>query len=85
MFAIANRFIHQENTHGHLQAPLRDMQFVPNELLQVDQPYLHCRGWRNQRDIINQYLESGAQFAENELAPLNQSGDAEGCKLENGG
>ncbi|MFO1387044.1 MAG: acyl-CoA dehydrogenase C-terminal domain-containing protein [Chitinivorax sp.] len=67
------------------KAPLRDMQFVLNELLQVDQTLSALPDFAEvSPDIINQYLESGAQFAENELAPLNQSGDAEGCKLENG-
>ena len=67
------------------KAPLRDMQFVLNELLQVDQSLLALPGFDEiTPDIINQYLESSAQFAENELAPLNQSGDIEGCKLENG-
>ena len=67
------------------KAPLRDMQFVLNELLQIDQaPSTPLEFAEISPDIINQYLESGAQFAEKELAPRNQSGDAEGCKLENG-
>lgn len=67
------------------KAPQRDMQFVLNELLEVDQTLSRLPGFGEiTPDIINQYLESSAQFAENELAPLNQSGDAEGCKLENG-
>lgn len=67
------------------KAPQRDMQFVLNELLEVDQTLSALPGFGEiTPDIINQYLESSAQFAENELAPLNHSGDAEGCKLENG-
>lgn len=67
------------------KAPLRDMQFVLNELLEVDQTLAALPDFAEVTpDVINQYLESSAQFAENELAPLNQTGDIEGCKLENG-
>ena len=58
------------------KAPLRDMQFVLNELLEVDQTLAALPDFAEVTpDVINQYLESSAQFAENELAPLNQTGD----------
>src|SRR3954463_8081308 len=35
-------------------------------------------------DLLMSVLEQGAHLCEDVLAPLNQSGDAEGCHLENG-
>ena len=67
------------------KAPIRDMKFVMHELLdstthyQSIKPYAHIEA-----DIVDSYLETAASFAENELSPLNQSGDAEGCHFENG-
>ena len=34
------------------------------------------------RELVDQYLEAAADFCENELSPINQSGDREGCTLE---
>ena len=33
-------------------------------------------------DIVDQYLETAAQFAENELAPINRAADEEGCHFD---
>lgn len=61
------------------------MQFVLNELLGAEQVLSGFPGFEEvSEDAIKLYLQAGAQFAENELAPLNQSGDAEGCRIENG-
>ncbi|HEX5077918.1 MAG TPA: acyl-CoA dehydrogenase [Geminicoccaceae bacterium] len=35
-------------------------------------------------DLVDDVLEAAAKFAANELAPLNQSGDRQGVRLENG-
>jgi butyryl-CoA dehydrogenase len=64
-------------------APLRDMQFVLHELLQVEQelkglpPHAEVDA-----DIINQVLEEGSKFTQDILFPLNHSGDREGCRLD---
>jgi alkylation response protein AidB-like acyl-CoA dehydrogenase len=63
-------------------APLRDMQFVLHELLQVEQELKQLPPHAEvDTDIINQVLEEGGKFTSNVLFPLNHSGDREGCKL----
>jgi len=67
------------------KAPLRDMRFVMNELLQSPQHYAALPGAEEvTAELIDAILEEGAKFAENELAPLNRIGDMEGCRLEEG-
>ncbi|MBD0176069.1 acyl-CoA dehydrogenase, partial [Acinetobacter baumannii] len=34
--------------------------------------------------MVDQYLEAAADFCENELSPLNQVGDREGCTWNDG-
>ncbi|RTY77956.1 hypothetical protein EKL28_18215, partial [Staphylococcus aureus] len=36
------------------------------------------------RELVDQYLEAAADFCENELSPLNQVGDREGCTWNDG-
>ncbi|MDO7520327.1 acyl-CoA dehydrogenase C-terminal domain-containing protein [Acinetobacter baumannii] len=68
------------------KAPLRDMQFVLHEMLQTEQNYQGLRKYQESvnRELIDQYLEAAADFCENELAPINQNGDQEGCHLNQG-
>ncbi len=68
------------------KAPQRDMQFVLHEMLEVEENYQQFPKYADQfnRDLINQYLEAAADFCENEIAPINQSGDHEGCHLDQG-
>lgn len=68
------------------QAPLRDMQFVIHELLNADQHYAQLPAYSEtvSRELIDQYLETAAAFCANELSPLNQSGDQEGCQWNDG-
>ena len=67
------------------KAPLRDMQFVLNEVLDVEKTLATLPGYEEvTQDVMAQYLEAGAQFAENELAPLNRAADEEGCTFNNG-
>ena len=63
--------------------PLRDMQFVMHELLNVvDELKALPRHADIDADTINAVLEEGGKFAANVLAPINQSGDEEGCVLD---
>jgi len=67
----------------HYTPPLRDMQFVMHEVLNVvDElkvlpPYADI-----DVDTINAIIEEGGKFASTVVAPLNQSGDIEGCTLD---
>jgi alkylation response protein AidB-like acyl-CoA dehydrogenase len=66
------------------KAPLRDYRFCLNEVFDYGG---HCAlpGFADfSDDVVSQILEEGAKFSEQVLFPLNQSGDDEGCKLENG-
>ncbi|WP_355662133.1 acyl-CoA dehydrogenase C-terminal domain-containing protein [Halomonas salifodinae] len=67
------------------QAPLRDLRFVMDEML--DYPAHYARlpaGEEASPDVVAAILEEGARFAREVLLPLNQSGDQEGCRLEGG-
>ena len=62
------------------KAPLRDISFVMNELLESEALYQTIPGYEDATaDLMNAIVEEGAKFAENVLSPLNQSGDEEGC------
>ena len=67
---------------GQYVAPVRDMQFVLHELLQVENELKQLpRHAEVDADIINQVLEEGGKFTSEVVFPLNRSGDHEGCKL----
>jgi alkylation response protein AidB-like acyl-CoA dehydrogenase len=60
-------------------APLRDMQFLLHDVLQISR-YSNLPGFADASpDVIDAILEQGAKFAGEVLHPLNQSGDREGC------
>jgi alkylation response protein AidB-like acyl-CoA dehydrogenase len=62
------------------KAPVRDISFVMNELLEAEKLYQTLPGYEEAtEDLMNAIVEEGAKFAEEVLAPLNQSGDEEGC------
>jgi alkylation response protein AidB-like acyl-CoA dehydrogenase len=63
--------------------PLRDMQFVMHEVLNVTEQLKQIpRHADTDADTINAVLEEGGKFAANVIFPLNISGDEEGCKLD---
>lgn len=62
------------------KAPLRDIRFVIDEVLDTGALYRSLPGYEDATpDLMHAIIEEGAKFAENVLAPLNQSGDEEGC------
>ncbi|ADV66878.1 acyl-CoA dehydrogenase C-terminal domain-containing protein [Deinococcus maricopensis] len=65
------------------KAPLRDMRFIMHELLGAQDvlgamPY-YAENETHDASLLDQILDEAARFTENELQPLNQSGDQEGC------
>ena len=66
------------------KAPLRDMRFVLNEVFNLDEHYQKLGLEEVNSDLVNAFLEEGAKFSENELSPLNRSGDEEGCQWNDG-
>ena len=62
--------------------PLRDMQFVLHELLDVNTA-LRAMPKHAEVDVdtINAVLEEGGKFAAEVVFPLNISGDQQGCQL----
>ncbi|HMX98838.1 MAG TPA: acyl-CoA dehydrogenase C-terminal domain-containing protein [Agitococcus sp.] len=67
------------------KAPLRDMQFVLHDVLNVEQHYASIPVFaETNRELVDSILEAGAQFCENELSPINRSGDEEGCQFNDG-
>ncbi len=67
------------------KAPLRDIHFVMNDLLDIRSHYQKISGGdQASEDIIDAILEECAKFAENELSPLNRIGDKEGCHFDSG-
>lgn len=67
------------------QAPLRDLRFVMDEMLDFPGHYAQLPGGEEASpDVVGAILEEGARFARDVLLPLNQSGDREGCLLEGG-
>jgi len=63
--------------------PLRDMQFVLHEVLNVvDELKAMPQHADIDVDTFNAVLEEGGKFASEVIFPLNLSGDAEGCTLD---
>jgi hypothetical protein len=60
-------------------APIRDMQFVLNDVLQISK-YQNLPGFADAtEDVVSAILEEGAKLTGEVLHPINHSGDREGC------
>ncbi|MDE2402823.1 MAG: acyl-CoA dehydrogenase C-terminal domain-containing protein [Burkholderiales bacterium] len=67
------------------KAPLRDMRFLLNEVFDYTSHYASLsNGADATPDMVEAILEGAATFCEEVLAPLNLSGDQEGCHFDNG-
>ena len=66
-------------------APIEDIKFVTEDLLDI---YSHYRKYPDYHeatpDLVDMVITECAKFCETELAPLNQSGDREGCQWQDG-
>lgn len=67
------------------RAPIQDMQFVLHEVQGADALFASMEGTAEvTRDLMDAVLESAAKIAQEILAPINRTGDEEGCRLEQG-
>lgn len=61
-------------------APVRDIQFVRDEVMDYPTLWQNLPGCEEATpDLVAAIIAAMATFCEDELAPLNQSGDQEGC------
>jgi len=62
------------------KAPLRDIRFVLFDLLDVEKHYSTLQGAEDlSREVLEAMLGEAAKLIETVVAPLNRSGDEEGC------
>jgi alkylation response protein AidB-like acyl-CoA dehydrogenase len=66
------------------RAPLEDYRFVLDELLEIDKQRDLPQFADLSPDVVQDVLIGAANFCEDVLQPINQSGDEEGCHFENG-
>src|SRR5436190_3143938 len=66
------------------RAPVEDYKFLLHELLEVEKQTDLPRFADLSADLIDDILINAGKFCEDVLHPLNQSGDEEGCRFENG-
>ncbi len=66
------------------KAPLDDVRFLLNDVLAVEE-LSKLPGYEEATpDLLLAVLEEGGTLCEDVLQPINQSGDAEGCRIEGG-
>ncbi len=63
------------------KAPVRDLSFVLHDVLEVERYANHFADADLSRDLIDQIIAEGGKFAEEVIAPINRSGDQEGCHI----
>jgi alkylation response protein AidB-like acyl-CoA dehydrogenase len=64
------------------KTPLKDMKFVLFDVLKAGQTYQDLHFANADPELLDAVLEEAAKFAENVLAPINDSGDSEGCRFD---
>jgi len=66
-------------------APIEDIKFVMEDLLDIYSHYQKYPDYQEATpDVLDMVLNECAKFCETELAPINQSGDREGCQWKDG-
>jgi alkylation response protein AidB-like acyl-CoA dehydrogenase len=67
------------------KVPLKDMKFVSDEVLDMPSHYAKfTKGRLAEPELLEAIYQEAAKFCENELEPLNASGDKEGCHFNEG-
>jgi len=63
------------------KVPLRDIRFSLHEVMNYSSRCAQLSGFEEiGEDLVDAILEEASRFVEQELAPINQSGDAQGCQ-----
>lgn len=66
------------------KAPIRDVKFVMQELLDCESHYQRLGYEDASLDMVDAIISEAAKFTEQVIAPINQSGDAQGCTWNDG-
>ena len=66
------------------KAPIRDIKFVMQELLDCDHHYQKLGYEDASLDMVDAIISEAAKFTEQVVAPINQSGDEQGCTWNDG-
>lgn len=67
------------------KAPIENINFLINDVFKYQEHYSNFPQYEDaSADMVEAILGECAKFCENELAPLNQSGDKEGCHFSDG-
>ncbi len=66
------------------KAPIRDAMFVTHELLDYQSHYARLGFSDVSEDLVSAIFNEAGKFAEQSLAPINASGDQEGCQFAGG-
>ena len=67
------------------RAPRQDIDFLLNDVFQADQFFSSMPGTQDASvDLTSAIVDEAAKIAEGLLAPINQSGDQEGCRYDDG-
>ena len=67
------------------KAPINDIKFVMEDLLDIHGHYQKYPGYEDATpEVLDMVLSECARLCETELAPINQSGDKEGCHWHEG-
>jgi alkylation response protein AidB-like acyl-CoA dehydrogenase len=67
------------------KAPIRDIQFVLDEVFQADDLWASMPATEEvSMELASAIYEEGARLCEGELLPINRSGDEQGARLEGG-
>lgn len=66
------------------QAPLEDVQHILTHITDIDQFISDGLAEALDSELVSAILDEAGKFAADQLAPLNQVGDQQGCSLKNG-
>jgi len=66
------------------KAPIRDIKFVMQELLECDKHYQQLGYQEASEEMVDAIITEAAKFTEQVISPLNQIGDQQGCTWTEG-